>query len=282
MEFDFKNWLLAEMPISSFNLTGKWGPEDKRYHYDRQSIGILTNPKGVEKIHRKWSNTKQNFDLYMIRGPRVWKQNFEGEVSQQWVKEKLGLDIVPNEENITIILTNNISGPTGVPLTAWGIAHRFAHGLYRETMFREYFRQRVIKDFSNLLRTLFPQDKPSSWNSPEFDRNYDGSVLLKHIAQGVGAMKSAREGKVDNFNEFINELVAQYITTGKIKFNPLPRSFLIRKRMAWGNDASTYRSHRLSDDHIEEVNELLESYASNYEYLLNEVFNNLEGRMFCI
>jgi hypothetical protein len=281
MEFDFKTWLLNEMPITSFNLKGKWGPEDKPYRYDQQSIGILTNPKGVEKIHRKWSNTRDNFDLYFVRGPKVWQQNFVGEVSQDWVREKLGLDIQPDEDSITVILTNNISGTTRVPLTAWAIAHRFAHGLYREAQFEQYFQKEVLRDFTSLTKQMFPNQ--DYWNMNAFSRGYRGGTILPlHIAQAVGTMKSARDGKVDNFNEFINELVAQYIITGKITFNPLPRSFMVRKQMAWGRDNSLYRSHSLEGPDVEEINDLLEANARKYEYYLQEVFNGLTGRIFVI
>ena len=88
--------------------------------------GILGNHKAVEKIHKKWSNTKQNFDFYFIRDQKAFKFVQQGEVDQDWVKKNLGEDIPPNPNAITIIFTNN-TGVEKIPMTAWMIAHRMGH-----------------------------------------------------------------------------------------------------------------------------------------------------------
>jgi hypothetical protein len=77
----------------------------------------------------------------------------------------------------------------------------------------------------------------------------------------------------------VYELVAQYIVTGKITFNDLPRSLIMSKRHAWGKP--NYLTKNITDEiAYREYNELLHNYASKYELHLNSVFNGLEGKMF--
>jgi len=289
-QINFKSWLLDEMPITNFQTIGKWGPNDRPRGYNKQDIGILTNPKAVEKIHKLWSNTKENFDLYFVRQPNAPKYLEQGEVTPEWVKENLGLDIQPNEENITIIFTNN-RGAEKVPMTAWTMAHRIGHALTRtnggydsNSEYVEGFTKEVERDFKNLVKKLFPnQPEPNRGWTPYNSYNSKPdpyTVQPLHIALAVGTMKSARDRNLRNFNEFAFELTAQYLITGKVKFNPLQKSVLLRNRMAWGNPAPMVRYPNIKDDDMNHINGQLENMAAQYESSLDIIFSNLIGRIF--
>jgi hypothetical protein len=122
---EFREFLLSEMPITGFQLKGQWGPDAKRrYGYSQQDTGILENPKAVEKIHRSWSNSRHDFDLWFLRTARARHHVEVGEVSEDWVLENLGdEEIRPRPDVITVIFTNN-TGAEKIPMTAWAIAHR--------------------------------------------------------------------------------------------------------------------------------------------------------------
>lgn len=276
---NFKEWLANESPISNFQLLGNWAPGDPLRGYKKKDVGILTNPKGVEKIHRKWSNTKENFDIYFLRAPNAKKQVFVGAVTQDWVKSNLGLDIHPNRSNITLIYTQN-SGGDVEPMTAWIMAHRMAHALNKyNSFFRSSFAHVVENVFIDIFNQMFPgesKDRPGL----VFTRN--GQLSPVNIAWAVGTMRSARNNKIPNFFEFVHELVAQYIINGKITFNPLPRQLIVRNRYVFGKHIPDTRSTKTDDFHLESLNELVQHNAKYFTELLDEVFADLRGEIIVI
>lgn len=276
--FNFKDWLQLEMPISNFQLLGQWGPDAKKlYKYDKKDIGILTNPKSVEKIRRLWSNSKYDFEFYFLRSHLGSLQREVGSQTPEQVKEKLGIDIQPGEDKITVIFTNN-TGEEKIPMTAWAIAHRLGHAIRQEDIFVDYFSNNIMKDFLKILTEVYhiPQKKQSSILLMAVAHEKE----LWALATAIGTMKSARSGKLVNFFEFIHELVAQYIITGKIRFNPLPRSLVLSKRYAWGKPVFNSRSSRLSDEELKEYNQVLQNDAANYEQFLDNVFGGLVNKIF--
>lgn len=275
----FKNFILSEMPISKFQLLGQWGPEAKRsYGYSPKDTGILENPKAVEKIHRLWSNTKHNFDLYFLRNYAGTKHREEGEVSPLWVLNNLGVSIQPQEDNITIIFTTN-TGAEKVPMTAWTIAHRLGHAIRKDDIFERYFRKEINKDFEEILKYVYGLDINNRNNFYQNDYFSNYEKQMKAIFLAVGKMKSARENVLRNSNEFIYELVAQYITTGKIAFNDLPKSLILSRQVAWGRPSYKTKNHT-DEVAYGEYNEMLHNNALKYEHYLDTVFNGLEGKMF--
>ena len=130
---------LTEMPITQFQLKGSWDPEAKRkYGYSPQDIGILTNQKAVQKIHKSWSNSKNDFEFYFLRSFKASKHIEVGQVTPEWVKENLEVEIEPNPENITVIFTQN-TGTEKIHMTAWALAHRLGHAIRKVKEFEIYF-----------------------------------------------------------------------------------------------------------------------------------------------
>jgi hypothetical protein len=277
---NFKAYL-NEMPIKGFNLIGQWGPEAKRkYGYNKQDTGILENPKAVEKIHKSWSNSKYDFDFYFLRSYKASKYIGEGQVSLDWVKQNLEIEIKPKEDHITIIFTNN-RGDEKIPMTAWAIAHRLGHAIGKENIFEEYFRKQVNKDFNEILKYVYGLDP---WNRNNYQQNHflpynNEDKYKKALFMAVGKMKSARENNLRNSNEFIYELVAQHIVTGKIRFNDLPRNLILEKRMAWGKP--NYKTKNIIDEEMyQEYNAQLHNNAQVYEHYLDNVFGSIVNKIF--
>lgn len=276
---NFKNFILNEMPISKFQLLGQWGPEAKRkYGYGAQDTGILENPKAVEKIHRHWQNSKHNFDFYFLRSYSGMKHVEVGAVESEWVKNNLGINIEPKEDSITVIFTNN-TGTEKIAMTAWALAHRLGHAIKRDSVFEKYFSKEIERDFFEILKYVY-EINPSS-----YDNNYthaglvDTDKAMKSLFSSIGKMKSARENKLVSRYEFVYELVAQYIITGKITFNDLPKSLILTRQMAWGKP--NYRTKNYTDETTYiEYNEMLHNNALKYEHYLDTVFNGLEGKIF--
>ncbi len=261
---NFKNWLYTEMPITRFQLMGQWEPNSKKYGYDKKDIGILTSPRGVEKIHKLWSNTKFNFDFYFLRSSLGYKYIELGEVTIDWVKKNLGVDIIPNPNNITVIFTNN-RGTEKIPMTAWAIAHRLGHAIRRLDSY-EYFSREILYDFRTILDSVYNlKIKNILFASGEEE------IKLRSLAYALGTMKSIRDKNLVNFYEFIHELVAQYIITSKIKFNPLPNKLTFGKRTIAYNDDS---------QEVFRWNDYVEQSAEKYESILDSLFNGLKNKIF--
>ena len=287
---NFKEFLINEMPISRYSLMGmnNWKPNAKRaYGYNAQDIGILTNPKAIAKIHKSWKNSKNNWEFYFSRSSKAWKHIEVGQVSSQWVKENLELDIQPVEDAITIIFTNN-RGAEKIEMTSWLIAHRLGHAIRKEDVFKKYFR--IESDFKEILKDVYNIDI-SSMEVRNRNRYYDygggynrpienTDKYMKALAYAVGTMRSARQWELRNFYEFQYELVAQYIITGKITFNPLPKSLKIDNKMAWGRENPTMKYSIIDDEDFEYWNEVLQNHASTYEQNLDSIFSSLEGKIF--
>lgn len=265
--YKFSEWLqLQEMPINKFQLLGQWGPDAKRaYGYNKQDTGILQNPQAVQKIHRLWNNTKEKFDLYFIRSNKARKQVEVGEVTPEWVKNNLDVDIQPNDDAITIIFTQN-TGAEKIPMTAWTIAHRLGHAIRRDDIFSQYFYKEVIDDFRQILKDVYGKQKTYMQNDDD---------ELYALANAVGTMKSIRQNNLRNFYEFIYELVAQYIITGHVKFNQLPQSLILKRRMAWGRPNNVTTSAKSPPNDVN-----MDHYAEKYEHYLDSIFNGLVGKIF--
>lgn len=195
-----------------------------------------------------------------MRSNKARKQSEIGEVSPEWVKENLEVDIQPRNDAITVIFTQN-TGTEKIPMTAWAIAHRLGHAIKRGPNFERYFSEVLLQDFRELLDEIYGINKQRSLGGYKYSYSSEDDEKERSLAQAVGTMRSARQSNLVNFYEFTYELIAQWIITGKIKFNPIPRSLILRKRMAWGRPANDTRSSRLDKDSHEEWNEMLQGYA---------------------
>ena len=86
-------------------------------------------------------------------------------------------------------------------------------------------------------------------------------------------MKSAREGNLRNWGEFAHELLAQYLLTGKITFNPLPETLQV------GTGASGRKQFRRSEQLMRD-NTNVDGYISQLEASLQRVLNSAVGKIF--
>lgn len=273
------------MPIQVKTL-GNWEDKDKRYRWDKPSIGLLTNPVGVQKIVQKWSRLPQQFNAWMLKGPGASKHVEIGEVSPTYLMDNLKLKIVPNPTQldeinidpnaINVIYTQNVGTEKG-PMNYWTIAHRFGHTVRRKNQTWDYFTRELEKDILNLMQSVFGR-QPSKEDMYGQYYNAKGQQFLKQFANALGTMGSARKGQVRDFGEFPHELLAQYIITGKITFNRLP--FKIVDRYAWGKPQHIRPQWALKQDDFEQWNEFIVHMEEKYQQLLEEILESSVGKIF--
>ena len=270
-----------EMAIRQFKTVGDWGRRSSFGDVDRK---ILTSPRGVEKIKRQWEKTPFDFDMYLVNDPRVNKSQFRevGLVDMSFVRDKMKLtaDEIPDPDGntITIIYTSN-TGAERYMSSGWILAHRLGHALARGRGFPAEKWQEFIKDLrkriADILKEVYGIDVYGK--TYDFQGNAGRDKILKYVAQQLGTMKSARDNKMRNWYEFAYELLAQYLLTGKITFNPLPQS-IITGIAGWGRKQTRYSR---DEEAREAINaEELESIALEIEGDLETILGASIGKVF--
>ena len=276
---------LNDMAIRQFKTVGDWNkPSSFRDKTDR---ALLTSPKAVQKIQRQWSKTPYDFNMYLVNDPRVNKSEFRerGAVEIGFVRD--AMHITPEEipdpgpGEITIIYTGN-SGDQRKMASGWILAHRFGHALARSgggrgavgTEWNEFtarLKGLVTEILGDVYGINIAEKERQRWGG--------GDKILKYVAQQLGTMKSARDSNMRSWYEFAYELLAQYLITGNIKFNPLPDR-IVTGIAGWGRketrgvhpDAQgiqqTYNTHDL------------EYYAQELEQMLENVLDRAMGQIF--
>lgn len=88
--------------------------------------------------------------------------------------------------------------------------------------------ERITETFKDILENVYGYElRAASYyrsGTPRGlgDVNPDSGKALRYLFQQVGTMKSARDANLRNPFEFLFELLAQYLISGGVKFNPLP------------------------------------------------------------
>lgn len=273
----FREWL-TETPIGQFDLMGNWGEKAPLKGWDKKSVKILTSEKGVEKIKQQWKKTNETFDMYLLRQPNAKNYLQHGEVTKEWVQENLNINIPFNENNISVIFTSNI-GDNKIPMTGWILAHRFGHAISKTQEFG-HFHYELHQFMAQLLKEIY--NKKVKWRNigigyPE--TAFEDHELLRLLAQNLGTMKSAREGKIARIYEFTYDLISQYIITGKVVFQPkLARQ--IYKKGPWGRkeiQAITINDQEAIQDMEEYIRDVI---APNLQWYCEDMLGSFVGRIF--
>lgn len=269
------NFLMNEAPIGEFDLVGDFskGTSFKR-KVDRD---ILTSPKGQVKIRKIWRNTPIDFDMFFINTKHAAKYDSPvvetGVVDLEFVRKYFGDEVADkiNPSSCTVIYTNNY-GDEKVMMTGWILAHRLGHAIINgnSELSKEmkYFISEAERIWTRLLDTVFSYQTPYRLDYSNWDRNED---IKRALFNSLGTMRSAREGKISRPSEFYFELFAQYLLKGKITFNDIPNT-LILKRVNSKLNAS-------NPDILDMVNDDMEYYIEELENLLEILISKLPGKI---
>jgi hypothetical protein len=248
---------------------------------DDVSKKILTSPSGVKKIKNQFNNTEVNFDMYFLNSKEGIKEREVGEVDPSVVKDLLGIDIQHNPENITIIFTNN-SGDEKVMMTGWILAHRFGHACNRSGKSKQAFEE-MVGDCADSFNQIFSEcynlhdTRLDKYGMPTSIGGYSPNIIKAFFTE-IGTFKSARERNLRGFYEFYYELFAQYLITGEVKFNSVPKMFSYVKDRSKRYVRMT--DHE-ADDMVEYGNSYLQGLADyTFPSRANNVLYAAKGKIF--
>lgn len=279
-----ENEVLDEMPIQHFQTVGDFNKNSSfRHPEDRK---ILTNPKAVAKIHKKFANNHYDFNFFFVNSPEGNRHTEIGLVNPQWMETnmpKAWTEIAPNinRDAINVIFTNN-KGDERYPMTAWIIAHRLGHVFYaNRTDFRRYNlwteAETAVETFTKEMLTYFGIAAPNGRSRyGGFTAGFDNRNYLKmaqHLYQAVGTMKSARDGNLRNAHEFLHEMLAQFLTTGKVTLQP---ASAIITGYAWGKAQQRYAS----TDSQEDISQIVQTFENDINYYLTTILDSATGGIF--
>lgn len=283
---------IQEAPIDDFKVIDrergkkpskevKPGEKMKPSAFSKVDSGILTSDKGIQKIKDAFNKTEQVFNMYFINDKRLERFAEHGPVDKEKLEQALGpyaehIKMDPNA--ISIVFLGNY-GSEKKPMTAWITAHRIGHSIQSSS--RGWGKgdfprvseawmelERDIKELIDhiilpaygvvpLLRSRLTEYLYGEWQK-----------VLNNVFNGIGTFKSARDKKITRPYEFIYEMFAQYLLTGKVKFRPLPKKFRTKYRTysIYGNDDEIYNAdlEHYTDLIEQDFERILSASSGNY------------------
>lgn len=268
---EFFQKIINEDQLEDVKFFGNWDRPDKLHRYDRASVKMLTNPNNVERIKNKWSKFDHSIDIYFVKSSQASKHVEVGQVDADFPKRELNIDIKPDPDKITLIITNNVGSPK-IPLTPWILAHRFGHAIrrdYRKGYFSLYY---YYEEFSKNVDYAMADIAHDLYNIQDWKRL--SPLKKKKFAEAIGTFASARNNKLRDYGEFINELLAQYVITGEITLNNNPPKH-ISTRKVFKNSVEGFHRNRDIDD--EETADLIGMHSRTLSYYASVLFGSVVG-----
>lgn len=279
--------MLSEAPIQDYQTIGNF---DKNSSFrDPKDRKLIQNPATIERVKQKFASTDHNFNLFFVNSPKANKHTEVGKVSPEWVRDNLGQDVYEAvisatnfDDSLNVIFTNN-KGSERKNMTAWIMAHRIAHALGRPGRYTGGRVQKQFTTYEGSANTLhsYVADIMELYGKKNMPKTYDGmsysggynnqarpnQLSFLHFMTKLCTFRSARENEVRDWFEILHELFAQYITTGKVTFNPPPAKFGTRQ-------SGTYY---LSDENREDAQYFVDSMANGLEYMFDDLIGEAVG-----
>lgn len=273
--------VLDEMPIAHHQTVGNFDKNSSfRHPEDRK---IVTSPKAVAKLHKKFANNAFDFHMFFVNSSEANRHTEIGSVDANWMETNMPQawpEIAPNisADSINIIFTNN-KGSERYPMTPWIIAHRLGHVFYARrggrtaNLWNE--AERAANEYTTELLNYFgvrsPGPRGYGYGRDDYKQTQSYDQMRRRLYHAIGTMKSARDNNLRNPHEFLHEMLAQYLTTGSVKFQPVKQ---IISGYAWGKPQ--YRGTQAPD----EVEEVLQTFENDINYHLENILHMAVGQIF--
>lgn len=297
-----RNWInLVEMPLAGIEHHGDWssdehsddpiGSEEINSEFELNANNsflskfdrrLATNPRLLDRLTKSFSRHDTTFYLYFFNDPRMeyFIKNLDygdldnavsltrDERNPEIAKSVLGQALVDTIEKrrkpgvIQIILTHNEGGDKRHPLTPWMIAHRMVHAMIGTDGLHLGASTRGLNAFTMIAHRCYKLP------SRDLSMAYYERELAMVLAKKVCTFKAAREDNIlnDQFFELYCEMVTQYLMTGKIGRNPLPKVAELRGTKA------TLKNPELAED-------LLDAAFEDINDSIQRLFEGRDGKI---
>ena len=258
---------LNEMALGTYKTIGNFEKQGPFRGIDRK---MVTHPGYLRKLTKFFSRTPITFNLWMSNVPGLQLKHGEtGVVTKQYLKE-----IFPKKNHqeidqmfaesggaITVIFLGNY-GAEKVMMTPWIVAHRIGHAFAAESRRSSRLdtwsamNENFMYEVDQILKDHYRYDIYDNRLASRYGLNRENRQIYTNLFQELGTQKSSRDKKLRRPGEFAYECFAQFIATGNVKFNPLPKSISMTTRKAFGRSIEP-RMARLHDEDREELSQNL-------------------------
>lgn len=272
---------ITEAPLKDYVPLGKF---DKPGPFKDPDYKLVTNPVHIKKVEKFFRNTPYDFRIFVSNLPGLRKHRESGAYSPENIKSMFGKNadvILQNSEGaINVIFLGNY-GDERVPMTPWIMAHRIGHTIVREDyrMGKASWNEAekfFFKTINSILFKFYGKQSPSYSSLP---RKWDLTQEYNALFNAIGTQRSSRTNQIKRPYEFLYELFAQYINSGKITLNSLPQS-LQYGRKAWGRPTK-YMGIRDPELRGEEtLINVTQSLSERLETYFAEVLEESVGKIF--
>jgi GNAT superfamily N-acetyltransferase len=270
-----------EMALQTYKTMGDFSKPGPFTGADKK---LVPHPKNIEKATQFFEQTPFDFRLFFSHLKGTGKYSEHGPMSPDQIKQVFGQDseeiINGSEDAITVVYVGN-KGDAKVMLTPWMMAHRFGHAINAGVRNKnwtawgeaeKYFFQ-TVNSFLEEHYGKVPATKPAGRNilyqlEPEYNALFNA----------MGTQRSSKSGQIRRPYEFLYELFAQYLGTGKVTLNPLPTNLTYGKQV-FGNPTKYMNIKPEYRDEAERKQEA-DSLAYTMELLFNDVLSDSVGKIF--
>lgn len=273
--------LINEMPLASYDTVGDFSRPGPFRGPDKKLVPHPVNRLNATKFFEK---TPFDFRLFFSNIPGTGRYSEQGPVDAKKLESIFGKDIAMqilqgHEDTITVVYVGN-KGDAKRMLTPWVMAHRFGHAVVAQGRWQgdadpawQEAESHFIRTINQILADFYGKSNGGGRLKNELIAEYNA------LFNAIGTQRSSREGDIKRPYEFLYELFAQYLGTGKITLNPLPVS-LGYGQQAWGKHTRqlSIRSPELRDD--QERQHATEILARDMEILFNDVLGNSVGKIY--
>ena len=258
-------------PMGNFEKPGPFRGVDKK---------LIPHPTNKLKTAKFFEQTPYDFRLFFSNISGTGKYSEYGAMDPDVVKivfgdSDAGEQIVQGHENaITIVFVGN-KGDSKVMLTPWMMAHRIGHAIQATGRMRQSegpwkaAEDHFFRAINGLLDEFYGRrGNPGGQLKNELRNEYNA------LFNAIGTQRSSRTGQITRPYEFLYELFAQYLGTGRITLNPLPKQQAYGRK-AWGRST---QSLRLRGDE-EETKYTTEVLARDMEIMFDDVLSSMVGKI---
>jgi hypothetical protein len=232
--------------------------------------------------------TPYNFRLFFSNIPGTGKYSEYGPADDTKLREIFGDEqaqqIINGSDNaITVVFVGN-KGDAKVPLTPWLMAHRFGHAIQAGQRGKQVWsvwgeaEKHFFSQVNSMLEEYYNKASPSRFGVTPSSMKGDLTPEYNALFNAIGTQRSSRQNQIKRPYEFLYELFAQYLGTGRVTLNPLPVSLGYGKK-AWGTPTK-YLNMKPEYRNNEDAKEAADILGRDMEYMFSDVLDSSLGQIF--
>jgi hypothetical protein len=270
--------LQSYTPMGDFNKPGPFRGPDKK---------LVPHPTNILKTQRFLEKTPYDFRLFFSNIPGTGKYSEYGPMDANQLKEIFGdqADQIINgsDDAVTVVFVGN-AGDAKVPMTPWIMAHRFGHAIQAGQRGKQVWstwgeaEKHFFSQVNSMLEEYYGKASSSRFGVTPSSMRGDLTPEYNALFNAIGTQRSSRNNEIKRPYEFLYEIFAQYLGTGKVTFKPLPGNLGYGKK-AWGNP-SQYLNMKPEYKNNEDARDAADILGRDMEYMFDDVLSSSVGKIF--